>query len=108
MLTKFDIQDLTIRMERSEDEREVLHLAQRDSSWPPAGPRLLAVVGGRPLAAISLETGALVADPFAGTAEVAELLRARAAQLGLDRPRRGLRFPGRRRAAARSAPLPAA
>ena len=91
MQTKIDIQDLTIRMERAEDERNVIRLAQLDSAWPPAGPRLLAVAAGRPLAALSLESGRVIADPFVPSGPVVELLRARAAQLGFTPPRRGLR-----------------
>lgn len=78
-----DIQDLTIRMEREGDERAVIRLAQLDSRWPPAGPRLLAIADGSPLAAISLQSGSVIADPFVPTAGIVELLRARAAQLGL-------------------------
>jgi hypothetical protein len=91
MQPKIDIQDLTIRMERTEDERSVIRLAQLDSAWPPAGPRLLVVAAGRPLAAISLESGRVIADPFVPSGPLVELLRARAAQLGFSPPRRGLR-----------------
>ena len=111
MHTKIDIQDLTIRMERAEDERNVIRLAQLDSAWPPAGPRLLAVSSGRPLAAISLESGRVIADPFLPSGPVVELLRTRAVQLGFTPPRQGLRRRlGRRRpapaaAARRTAPV---
>ncbi len=111
MQTKIDIQDLTIRMERAEDERNVIRLAQLDSAWPPAGPRLLAVSSGRPLAAISLESGRVIADPFVPSGPVVELLRARAAQFGFTPPRRGLRDRLRHRpttpaaAARRTAPV---
>ena len=40
---------------------------------------LLAVVGSEPVAALAVETGAVVADPFRPTADVVELLRRAAA-----------------------------
>lgn len=107
MTNAFDIQDLTIRMEREEDERAVIRLAQLDSGWPPAGPRLLAIVGDRPRAAISLQTGTVIADPFAPTAGIVELLRARAAQTGLAQAGGGLRRRLRRPRPRSTAPQPA-
>ena len=107
MTNAFDIQDLTIRMEREEDERAVIRLAQLDSGWPPAGPRLLAIVGDRPRAAISLQTGTVIADPFAPTAGIVELLRARAAQTGLAEAGGGLRKRLRRPRPRSTAPQPA-
>ncbi len=102
-----DIQDLTIRMEREEDQRAVIRLAQLDSGWPPAGPRLLALADGTPLAAISLQSGAVIADPFVATAGIVELLRARATQLGLAENGGGLRRRLRGPRSRSAAPQPA-
>jgi hypothetical protein len=46
---------------------------------------------GRPVAAVSLSDGAVIADPFVATADVVALLQLRARQLGGQRRRR----PGR-------------
>ena len=51
------------------------------------GEVLLAYAGGEVRAALSVESGRVVADPFWPSAELVELLRAAAG----DRPRRGLR-----------------
>jgi hypothetical protein len=74
--------DLTLRIIcRDSDYTELRTLAERDSAEIPAG-RLLAVeVDGRLLAAISLETGTVVADPFEPTSDLVELLRRRAWQI---------------------------
>ena len=52
------------------------------SSIPP-GPRrarvLLAVVGSEPVAALGVQTGRVVADPFRPTADVVAVLRQAAA-----------------------------
>ena len=69
---------------------------RRSTAWrarqpdAPAGRVLVAEVDGELLAAISLDDGAVVADPFEPTAALVELLRARARQLeGARAPRRG-------------------
>jgi len=59
----------------------VARLAALDSARPAAGDHLVAEVGGTPVAALPLEGGRAVADPFRPTAEVVTLLTARAAQL---------------------------
>jgi hypothetical protein len=54
-------------------------LAQLDSSRPPSGRVLLAVIGTEPVAALGVETGVVVADPFRPTADVVAVLRQAAA-----------------------------
>ena len=54
-------------------------LAQLDSSRPPTGTVLLAVVGSEPVAALGVDTGAVVADPFRRTAGAVAMLRQAAA-----------------------------
>ena len=61
-----------------EDEVALRSLAELDSTKIPAGPALLAEVDGEARAALSLADGRVVADPFHHTADLAELLRARA------------------------------
>jgi hypothetical protein len=86
------------------DRRAIDELAERDSGRRPDGPALVAEVDGRLLAAISLESRAVLADPFARTDELRSLLELRAAQLrrheARRRPRRGER---RERTRARAA-----
>ena len=68
------------------DKSSVARLAALDSSKAPAQPVLLAEVDGRLVAALSLSNDAVVADPFHHTADLIELLRARARQLDGNRP----------------------
>ncbi len=72
---------VTIRLAAADDGRELDFLAQRHGAVVPAGPRLIAELGGRPVAAMSLLDRAVVADPGELTSEVVELMRLRAAQL---------------------------
>jgi hypothetical protein len=72
-------QPLTLRVARPDDAPAVRRLAQLDSSRPPTGPVLLAVVGADPVAALGVETGSVVADPFRPTAGVVAMLRQAAA-----------------------------
>ena len=83
---------ITIRPARSSDSPAITRLAALDSAPRPLGEVLLAEVDGEAWAALSLESGAVVADPFRLTTELVALLRLRAAQLaGADGPvaRRG-------------------
>ena len=72
---------ILIREARATDHAALRTLSQRDSARPPAQPLLVAERGGELRAAISLADGAVVADPFERTAELVELLEARAAHL---------------------------
>ena len=56
----------------------------------PAGEILLAEVGDEPRAAIQVDSGVAIADPFRRTADVVELLSLRASRLreGAGSPRR--------------------
>jgi len=73
---------VSIRRVDVDRDRAIDRLARLDSRRLPAGPWLAAERGGKPLAAISLATRELVADPFVRTAELGELLELRAKQLG--------------------------
>jgi hypothetical protein len=56
-------------------------LAELDSAAPLTGRVLLAEAGGAPVAAVSLETGAVNADPFQHTADAVRVLMWRRYQI---------------------------
>jgi hypothetical protein len=72
---------VTIRLAAADDGRELDLLARVHGARMPAGPSLIAELGGRPVAAMSLMDRAVIADPAARPTDVVELLRLRAAQL---------------------------
>jgi hypothetical protein len=74
---------VTIRPATRSDIPAIAGLAELDSAPVPRGRVLLAELGGRIVAAISLESGALFADPFVPTAEAVKDLRAKAAEVRL-------------------------
>jgi hypothetical protein len=83
---------VTIRPARQADLPAVASLAQLDSARVPRGRVLLAELRGSVVAAISLESGELFADPFVSTADVVKDLRAKAAEVRLaDDPETGRR-----------------
>ncbi len=81
MFSHAHLATLTIRRAYDADQRSVADLAGLDSAPPLAGDVLLAESEGGPVAAIEVDSGRVVADPFRRTAEEADLLRARARQL---------------------------
>jgi hypothetical protein len=89
---------ISIRPFVTSDAVAVQAVAERDSRTVPAGRLLVAEVDGRMRAALSLDTGEVVADPFAPSTELVVLLRTRARQLNGRRrrarhPRQGTRLP---------------
>jgi hypothetical protein len=72
---------LTIRMGTPEDAEALTRLAVLDSARPLTGRVLLAESAETPLAAVSLEAGRAIADPFEFSAEAVRLLRLRRYQL---------------------------
>ncbi len=72
---------VTLRPATPDDDLSVRRLAQLDSSDVPAGALLLALVDGTPLAALSLDTGAVIADPFSRTLDLVAVLHERAARI---------------------------
>ena len=72
---------LTIRWATPDDASPIARLAQLDESRPPRGVVLLAEVGQELWAAISLDDGHLIADPFRLSGEVAFDLAQRARRL---------------------------
>jgi hypothetical protein len=66
---------VTIRLAARGDADAVAAIAGRDSQPIPPAPHLVAERDGSIEAAVSLRSGAVVADPFRPTAEVVGLLR---------------------------------
>jgi hypothetical protein len=64
------------------DAVRIRELARLDDKRLPAGPFLVADLADETVAAISLSTGTVVADPFRLTADAVAMLRLRAAQVG--------------------------
>lgn len=70
---------VTIRMARSADEPALRVLAQLDSVPPPEpSPTLVAQVDGELHAALALDDGEAIANPFRRTAHLVAMLTARA------------------------------
>jgi hypothetical protein len=84
--------NITIRRATTADEFAVRRLAVLDSSSPPTGEILLAEMDDELWAALSVDTGAAIADPFRPSADLVDLLRLRASGLaGEERGRRSAR-----------------
>src|SRR4051794_10834957 len=73
---------LTIRSAGPADTTALTDLARLDSTRPLSGDVLVAEAAGRPVAALALDTGRAVSDPFVASAEAVAVLRVRATQLG--------------------------
>lgn len=73
--------DIAIRFARAHDEQALRELEELDGHALTEGAHLLAEMGGVPVAAITVADESVVADPFAPTANVVDLLRVRARQL---------------------------
>lgn len=65
---------LTIRRAEVADSRALIRLAALDSASPPTGEALVAEVGGELWAAIEVDSGAAIADPFRPSGELVDLL----------------------------------
>jgi hypothetical protein len=83
---------LTIRRATAADDLAVRRLAALDSAFPPTGDVLLAEMGDELWAALSVDTGTAVADPFRPSRDLVDLLRFRAGRPnGSPRPAGGMR-----------------
>jgi hypothetical protein len=82
--------DLTLRHATAADVPALAHLAALDSSRVPTGELLVAELDGTLVAALSIDTGAVIADPFEHTAGIVESLRIRASRR--DRPAASVRL----------------
>ena len=92
--------NLTIRLATSSDEFAVRRLAVLDSASPPTGEVLLAEMGNELWAALSVDTGTAIADPFRPSGDLVDLLRFRAGRLDTGFSLRHPRSSGIRAAAA--------
>jgi hypothetical protein len=72
---------VTLRYAAAADAQRLRILAELDSADPPAGPALVAEIDGRIRAALPLDGGAPIADPFHRSAELVDLLRLRATHI---------------------------
>jgi hypothetical protein len=66
---------LTIRRADTSDAGALVRLAALDSASPPTGDAVLAEVGGELWAAVEVDSGAAIADPFRPSGELVDLLR---------------------------------
>ena len=84
--------EITIRrLDRTVDGAALARLAEKDTRPAPGGDALGAFVDGELMAAISLDSDRVIADPFKPTSELRKLLKLRTAQM------RGTPHAGRRR-----------
>jgi len=72
---------VVIRLATAGDRSALERLAQLDSTTAPSGETVIGELHGRPVVAISLTDGSVMADPFVATGDVLELTRLRARQL---------------------------
>jgi hypothetical protein len=81
---------VTIRHAAAADLASLERLAALDSRRIPSGELFVAEVEGRLLAAASIDTGAVIADPFEHTASIVELLRVHSRAVRPAAPRRAV------------------
>jgi hypothetical protein len=81
--------ELKIRAASAADMPALVRLARLDSSRPPAGTIIVAEDNGQIVAAMAVDDGATIADPFRATSAIVAMLRLRAKQLN-PRSRRTL------------------
>jgi hypothetical protein len=70
-----------VRRETVSDAARIRMLARLDDRKLPQGPFIVAEFSGETVAAMSLASGDVVADPFRRTKDAVDMLRLRAAQL---------------------------
>jgi hypothetical protein len=78
---------VTLSRGRASECELVQWLAELDEAPTPRGEVLIAFVDGQAVAALSLQDGRTVANPFVPTADAVELLTLRAAQQSAARGR---------------------
>ena len=74
-------QGMTVRLATSADRAALSRLADLEETAEPEAPVLVGELMQRPVAALSLCDGHVIADPFAPTTDLIELLRLRARQM---------------------------
>jgi hypothetical protein len=78
---------LTIRRASAADAAAVARLAALDSAVPPTGELLLGEVGDELWAAVAVDSGATIADPFRPSRDVVELLNLSARRMRREAPK---------------------
>jgi hypothetical protein len=81
-------ESVLIRFASTADAEAVEWVAQRDTRRVPPGPHMVAELDGRILAARSLASGEVIADPFSHTAYLVSILELHCAQVSDVGPRR--------------------
>ena len=92
-----------VRRATAADAGRIAELARLDSRKLPQGPFLVAELNGEAVAAMSLMSGTIVADPFRRTGDAADMLRLRSMQI-VEQARR---IQARENRAALAAPIAA-
>ena len=82
MFSPSQLSHMTIRTAEPQDYARLSNLASLDSARPLHGQALVAEVDGDAVAALEVDSGRAVADPFRRTASIVDLLRLRARQIG--------------------------
>jgi hypothetical protein len=72
---------VTVRFAAEGDQDSLERLASLDSASAPSGATIVAEFGGELVAALSIESGRAIADPFRHTGEVVRELQHQAAEL---------------------------
>ncbi len=80
MSINLPMEPIAIRLATEDDRDQLRRLAQLDSASVPAGRLIVGESAGSIRAAVAIDGGAAIADPFHPTAELVALLRARAEQ----------------------------
>lgn len=93
---------MTVRRARVHDGPALARLAVLDSARALEGSVLLAEQSGSIVAALSLDDGRAIADPFRASAEFVDVLRLRGAQLASHSPSRPVALVNRLRASLRA------
>ena len=78
--------EVTVRLARSSDARQLFSLAALDSASVPQGELVVAESGRRIVAALPLAGGPAIADPFLRTVALVQMLELRAQQLRASAP----------------------
>ena len=89
--TPQDTEAVLMRRATADDTARIRTLARLDDRRMPAGPFLVAELRGEIVAARSLATGSVIADPFRLTNDIVAMLRLRASQVSELDVRRGRR-----------------
>jgi hypothetical protein len=85
-------ESITIRHTTEADREAIRRLGELDGGRAPGGRALVALAGDEPIAAVGVDDGRAVADPFRYTLDVVRMLSLRAEQERRDGSHRRLRW----------------